>query len=238
MPISNSLQATLRAQLEALPGRWGEIGRTFLASTEGRRLLTFIGEREGAGATIYPPQPLRALLLTPFASVRVVVLGQDPYHGAGQAHGLAFSVPEGAPLPPSLRNLFVELQSDLGVAPRTSGSLERWALQGVLLLNSVMTVEESRPASHAGKGWEAFTDSIVDALAHDAAPKVFLLWGAYAQAKAPRITAAAGHHAVLCSNHPSPLSARRGPTPFFGCRHFSLANDFLARRGRGTIDWG
>ena len=237
MTDSLSLQATLRAQLAALPGGWHALGVAFLSSDAGQRLLEFIARRESSGAVIYPSSPLRALLLTPFESVRVVVLGQDPYHGAGQAHGLAFSVPDGVRLPPSLRNIFLELRTDVGRAPPASGNLEPWARQGVLLLNAVMTVEEGTPASHAGKGWETFTDAIVDALARDGSPKVFLLWGAYAQAKAAMIARAGHDHAVLCANHPSPLSARRAPVPFLGCRHFSQANAYLRKRGRGEISW-
>jgi uracil-DNA glycosylase len=175
--------------------------------------------------------------LTPFENVRVVLLGQDPYHGAGQAHGLAFSVPEGVRQPPSLRNVFLELQADMGHRPSASGNLACWAQQGVLLLNTVMTVEEGRPASHAGKGWEVLTDALVDALARDPAPKVFLLWGAHAQAKKPMITRARHDHLVACANHPSPLSARRPPFPFLGCRHFSQANAHLKQHGRGEIEW-
>lgn len=233
----NSLYTTLRTQLVALPGTWHALGSAFAVSDAGQRLLRFIDERERAGAMIFPPQPLQALLLTPFESVRVVLLGQDPYHGAGQAHGLAFSVPDGVRLPPSLRNIFVELQADVGAAPPSTGNLERWARQGVLLLNAVLTVEEGQPASHAGHGWEVFTDSLVEALARDQAPKVFLLWGAYAQAKAAMITRASDEHRVLCANHPSPLSARRAPVPFLGCRHFTQANAHLKQRGRGEIEW-
>jgi uracil-DNA glycosylase len=232
-----SLLATLRTQLAALPGGWRALGAAFLASDAAKRLLEFIAEREVSGAVIYPPCPLRALLLTPFESVRVVVLGQDPYHRASQAHGLAFSVPDGVRLPPSLRNIFLELRTDLGHAPPASGNLEFWARQGVLLLNAVMTVEDGAPASHASKGWETFTDALVDALARDTSPKVFLLWGAYAQAKAAMIARAGNDHHVLCANHPSPLSARRAPVPFLGCRHFSQANAYLKTRGRGEIDW-
>jgi uracil-DNA glycosylase len=235
---SERREAMLRTQLAALPGGWRAPGAAFLASPVGQHLLTFIGARERVGAVIYPPSPLQALLLTPFESVRVVILGQDPYHGVGQAHGLAFSVPDGVRFPPSLRNVFLELQSDVGCPGRSSGNLECWAQQGVLLLNAVMTVEQARPASHAGKGWELFTDALINALARDAAPKVFLLWGAYAQAKAAMIARAHNDHVVLCANHPSPLSARRPPLPFLGCRHFSLANAHLKQRGRGEIEWG
>jgi uracil-DNA glycosylase len=167
----------------------------------------------------------------------VVILGQDPYHGPGQAHGLAFSVTDGVRPPPSLRNIFLELRADLGCVAPDSGNLERWARQGVLLLNAVLTVEDSRPGSHAGKGWEQLSDALVTALAQDAAPKAFLLWGAQAQAKRPLIDAARRDHGVYVANHPSPLSARRPPIPFLGCRHFSRANDFLAQHGRGRVDW-
>jgi uracil-DNA glycosylase len=170
--------------------------------------------------------------------VRVVILGQDPYHGVGQAHGLAFSVPTGVRQPPSLRNIFLELHADIGLAPCTTGNLERWAQQGVLLLNTVMTVEDGKPGSHAGKGWEVFTDAVVMALVRDAAPKVFLLWGAQAQAKQAMIERSGHHHHVaLCANHPSPLSARRPPVPFLGCRHFSKANAYLKEHRRGEVDW-
>ncbi len=227
----------LAAHFEALPADWRAQAAAFTGSPACASLCAFVDGRAAAGATIYPPRPLRALELTPFAQVRAVILGQDPYHGAGQAHGLAFSVPDGVRPPPSLRNIFLELKLDLGIAPPASGDLSRWARQGVLLLNAVMTVEEGRPASHAGQGWERFTDLIVESLARDAAPKAFLLWGAHALAKAPMIAAASRSHLVLAANHPSPLSARRPPQPFLGCRHFSRANEFLAGRGRGTIDW-
>ncbi len=227
----------LVAQFDALPADWRTQTAAFVDSPACAALAAFVDGRVAAGATVFPPRPLRALELTPFADVRVVILGQDPYHGAGQAHGLAFSVPDGTRTPPSLRNIFLELQRDLHLAPPRSGDLARWARQGVLLLNAVMTVEESRPASHAGKGWEKFTDLIVERLARDAAPKAYLLWGAHAQAKAPMIAAAARGHLVLSANHPSPLSARRGPQPFLGCRHFSRANAFLREHGRGAIDW-
>ena len=237
MTDPESLQTKLREQLASLPGGWYALGSAFVASDAGRALLEFIGRRERAGAVIYPPSPLRALLLASFEAVRVVVLGQDPYHGPGQAHGLAFSVPDGVRPPPSLRNIFLELQRDVGDAPRASGNLEAWARQGVLLLNAVLTVEDGLPASHAKKGWETFTDAIVDALARDASPKAFLLWGSHAQAKAEMITRTGSAHAVLCANHPSPLSARRPPVPFLGCRHFSRANAHLKQHGRGRIDW-
>jgi uracil-DNA glycosylase len=230
-------QRPLSAQIQALPGDWRALAERFASSPRGEALQAFLDLRGAAGAAICPPQPLHALELMPLASVRVVILGQDPYHGAGQAHGLAFSVPDGVRLPPSLRNIFLELNRDLGCAVPASGNLERWARQGVLLLNAVLTVEDGKPASHAGRGWEVFTDAVIDALAQDERPKVFMLWGAHAQARQPMIGRAGSNHCVLTANHPSPLSARRGPQPFLGCRHFSQANAFLRARGFGEIDW-
>lgn len=213
---------------------WREPVEAFLASEEGARLDAFLEGRRNAGAPIYPPQPFNALALTPFDGVRVVILGQDPYHGAGQAHGLAFSVPPGVRPPPSLRNIFMELQRDLDCAPPASGSLERWARQGVLLLNAVLTVEDGRAGAHAGRGWEALTALLLARLAGDPRPKVFMLWGALAQARRAGI---GEPHLVLEANHPSPLSARRPPVPFLGCGHFSRANAFLEASGRGKIEW-
>jgi uracil-DNA glycosylase len=227
----------LSRHLETLAPDWRALAQEFLASPPGATLQAFLAQRAAAGASIYPPRPLHALELTPLASARVVILGQDPYHGPGQAHGLAFSVPDGVRPPPSLRNIFLELRGDLGCTVPRSGNLERWAIQGVLLLNTVLTVEDGQPGAHAGRGWEIFTDALIDALAGDARPKVFLLWGAQAQAKQSRIVSLARAHVVLAANHPSPLSARRGPQPFLGCRHFSQANDFLRSRGCGQIDW-
>ncbi|MCU0949581.1 MAG: uracil-DNA glycosylase [Burkholderiaceae bacterium] len=221
------------------PG-WRALVEDFFAADTGRALQRFIDARIAAGAAVYPPTPLYALELTPFAAVRVVILGQDPYHGAGQAHGLAFSVPSGVRPPPSLRNMLLERARDCGGAPptaRTDGNLECWARQGVLLLNTVLTVEDGAPGSHARHGWEQLTDALVEALARDAAPKAFLLWGAQAQAKRTLIERAGASHCVLLANHPSPLSARRPPVPFLGCGHFSAANAFLQQHGRGAIDW-
>lgn len=215
---------------------WRGAVEDFLASTQGRALLEFLGARVAAGATVYPPRPFRALELTPLAATRVVILGQDPYHGPGQAEGLAFSVPGGVRLPPSLRNVFRELQRDLGLALPPSGSLVPWARQGVLLLNAVLTVEAGAAAAHARRGWEDLTDTLIGAAARDVAPKVFMLWGAHAQAKRGLIEAA-GAHLVLTANHPSPLSATRGPAPFMGCGHFSGANAWLRQRGLPAIDW-
>ncbi len=220
----------------AAPG-WADLLHRFVRSDAGQALQGWLRERHAAGATLYPPRPLRAFERTPFAAVRVVILGQDPYHGPGQAHGLAFSVPAGVRVPPSLRNIFVERARDLGCPLPGSGDLTAWAAQGVLLLNAVLTVEDGRPASHTGRGWELLTDAAIDALARDAAPKAFLLWGSHAQARRARIASAGDRHLVLAANHPSPLSARRPPAPFIGCGHFSRANAFLAGRGRGTVDW-
>ena len=219
--------------LQLAPG-WPALVQAFFQTPEGKKLSSFVEERRSVGAAIFPPQPLRALTLTPFDDVRVVILGQDPYHGEGQAHGLAFSVPEGVKVPPSLRNIFSELQRDLGCTPPVDGTLERWARQGVLLLNAVFTVERGAPGSHAGKGWETFTSKLLGALVADQRPKVFMLWGMLAQAWQASITEP---HLTLQANHPSPLSARRPPIPFFGCGHFSQANNFLQQHGRGVIDW-
>jgi uracil-DNA glycosylase len=174
----------------------------------------------------------RAFELTPFDAVKVVILGQDPYHGSGQAHGLCFSVPEGVPAPPSLGNIFAELQRDLGLARPHHGDLSSWARQGVLLLNATLTVREDQAASHQGKGWERFTDTAITHLCRERAGIVFLLWGRSAQQKAALIDAQ--RHHVLHAPHPSPLSAHRG---FIGCGHFSKANALLAGQGQAPIDW-
>lgn len=212
-------------------GDWSPLIAAWAASSEGQALRGFIAQRQAAGAPIYPADVFHALRLTPRAAVRVVILGQDPYHGPGQAEGLAFSVPAGQRIPPSLRNIDVELQRDLGLAPPAHGHLAAWARQGVLLLNTTLTVEDGQPTSHARRGWEALTDALIRATAADPGDKAYLLWGAHAQAKAPLIEAAgAGRHRVLCANHPSPLSARRPPVPFIGCGHFSQAAAFAAAR--------
>lgn len=199
----------------------------FFASEAGQKLLGFLRSRLAEGAVIFPPRPLRALELTPPENLRVVILGQDPYHGRGQAEGLAFSVAPGIPLPPSLRNIFKELQRDLGTLPPPfpvpGGSLVRWATHGVLLLNTCLTVEEGRPASHAGRGWELLTDAVIRQASAGTHPLVFMLWGAHAQTKRALIDAS--RHEVLTANHPSPLSALRPPLPFIGCGHFSRARD-------------
>lgn len=232
-----TLQMPLRTHVEALPAGWRALVRDFFAADEGCALQSFLAACAAAGATIYPPRPLHALELTPLHEVRVVIVGQDPYHGPGQAHGLAFSVPDGVRPPPSLRNIFLELKSDLRCPIPASGNLERWARQGVLLLNAVFTVEEGKAGAHAGRGWERLSESVIERLAVDERSKVFLLWGAFAQAQRGLIEASGTRHLVLAANHPSPLSARRPPVPFLGCRHFSRANEFLDRHGRGIVDW-
>ena len=224
----------MKLPLDSPDTDWRPVVEAWSQSPAGQRLQQFLAERVAAGATIYPPEPLRALTLTPLSQTRVVILGQDPYHGPGQAEGLSFSVPEGVPLPPSLRNIFKEIQRDLGKPFPPNGSLVRWAEGGTLLLNAVLTVEDGRPASHANQGWEALTDAIIQAAAEDTAPKVFMLWGSYAQAKAPLIAAARQDHLVLKANHPSPLSALKPPRPFIGCGHFSTAKAWLEERGRGA----
>ena len=206
-----------------------EFSKSYMVS-----LREFLLQRKRAGAVVYPPGPkiFNALDSTPFDRVKVVVLGQDPYHGPGQAHGLCFSVRLGVPTPPSLINIFKEINEDLGVPPAQHGYLQHWANQGVLLLNAVLTVERGRAGSHQGKGWEQFTDQVVRLLNAERDGLVFLLWGNYALKKGAVIDRA--RHLVLTAPHPSPLSASRG---FFGCRHFSKANQYLEEQGLEPIDW-
>ncbi len=223
---------------ETVPESWRPVLEPVLATPESRRLGGWLRREEEGGKTIYPPrgQRLRALELTPLDAVKVVILGQDPYHGPGQAHGLCFSVPEGVRMPPSLVNIYKELRADLGVEPPAHGNLERWARQGVLLLNTSLTVEAGQAGSHAGRGWEAITDAAVAAVAARAEPSVFILWGSHARKKALAVPelARGERHLVLASAHPSPLSAHGG---FFGSRPFSKANAFLEAQGRGAIEW-
>lgn len=210
-----------------------ELSSTYMADLRG-----FLIEQRKAGKTLFPKggEYFRALDLTPLDKVRVVILGQDPYHGPGQAHGLCFSVQPGVRPPPSLVNIYKELESDIGMARPAHGFLESWAKQGVLLLNSVLTVEQGQAASHRGKGWEQFTDAIIRLIAAKDEPVVFLLWGSYAQKKAAFVKSVeeGGKHLVLKSPHPSPLSAHNG---FFGCKHFSKTNAFLEQNGQPPIDW-
>lgn len=230
--MSNRLSEPLDTCLDRISGAWRDVTEVWRASAEGQRLRRFVAERQAAGATIYPATPFKALELTPLEAVRVVILAQDPYHGPGQAEGLAFSVPRGVKLPPSLRNIFVELERDLGVPLPAHGHLGAWAAQGVLLLNTSLTVEDGQPASHAKRGWEALTDVLIKAVAARPEPVVFMLWGAHAQAKAALIEATApGRHVLLQANHPSPLSARRLPVPFIGCGHFRAAQAVT------PVDW-
>jgi uracil-DNA glycosylase len=231
------LSTPLAAHFDALPPPWRAASAPFVRSGAFEALCRFVDDRVKAGATVYPPRPLSALDGALPSAVRVVIVGQDPYHGAGQAHGLAFSVPEGVPPPPSLRNILAEVARDFGCAPPGSVCLQRWARQGVLLLNTVLTVEQDKPASHARHGWEQFTSGLIESLAGEPSSKVFLLWGAHAQSLQPAIARAGDAHRVLLANHPSPPSARRGPVPFVGCSHFSAANEFLIEHGRGAIDW-
>lgn len=220
-----------------LPASWQDVLAPVLAGEEARRLGGWLRAEAAAGKAVYPPRGrrLRALELTEREAVRVVILGQDPYHGPGQAMGLSFSVPSDVRVPPSLANIYKELHVDLGLAVPSHGDLTPWAERGVLLLNTTLTVEAGLAGSHAGRGWEAVTDAVVAAVAESERPSVFVLWGAHAQKKAARLPALAeGRHLVLRSPHPSPLSAHRG---FFGSRPFSKANAFLELAGRGAVDW-
>ena len=213
---------------------WRDKVGPYLQSAPMQAFGDFLRQEKAAGRQIYPPgnRILAALDSTPFEKVKVVILGQDPYHGPGQAHGLSFSVPPGVDIPPSLANIFKEIERDLGFARPTHGCLEWWAQQGVLLLNSVLTVQAGQAGSHQGKGWEGFTDHVVETLDREKDGLVFMLWGSYAQAKGKIIDAR--RHCVLRAPHPSPLSAHRG---FIGCGHFSAANRWLAGRRLAPIDW-
>jgi uracil-DNA glycosylase len=218
-----------------VPRAWQEVLEPALDTEDAKHLHNYLADEKKTGKQIFPPREhwFRALELVAPDAIRVVILGQDPYHGAGQAHGLAFSVPEGVRPPPSLKNIFKEIERDLGVSTPKSGNLERWARQGILLLNTVLTVEEGKAGSHQGRGWERITDAVIaHAGRRDANPRVFMLWGNHAQKKRGLINAA--RHLILEAPHPSPLSAHRG---FLGCGHFGKANGFLEERGRGVIVW-
>jgi uracil-DNA glycosylase len=221
----------------ALPASWQAPLQQVCAASEIDILVKFLQQREKAGAVMYPQKKdiFAALKSTPFDTVKIVIVGQDPYHGAGQAHGLSFSVPPGIVQPPSLRNIFKELKGDLGIATPSSGTLTSWAEQGVLLLNALLTVEQNCPASHAGKGWEQFTDGIIAALIKRKKPTIFMLWGAYAQKKVAHLGLVIDPsiHLILKAAHPSPFSA----TKFLGCKHFSQANAFLKEHNLEEIDW-
>ncbi|WP_334131770.1 uracil-DNA glycosylase [Silanimonas lenta] len=218
-------------QLEA---SWRARVGDYLLREDMRALAAFLRAEKAAGKAIYPPgrQMFAALDAVPFEAVKVVILGQDPYHGPGQAHGLSFSVPPGVPIPPSLLNIFKEIERDLGLPVPRHGCLAHWAAQGVLLLNAVLSVEAGKAGSHAGRGWEGFTDAVIEALSREREGLVFLLWGSYAQKKGELIDRQ--RHCVLKAPHPSPLSAHRG---FFGCGHFGKANRWLQGRGLPPIDW-
>lgn len=205
-----------------------EIAKPYIAD-----LKAFLSKEHQGGAVIYPPEPLvfHAFAGTPYEKVKVVIVGQDPYHGAGQAHGLSFSVPCGITVPPSLKNIFKELHDDLGLPLPCHGCLDSWAKQGVLLLNATLTVRAGEPRSHYGKGWEQFTDAVIDIMVQREDPVVFMLWGKSAQEKGRRIVGT--HHAILQAAHPSPYSADR----FFGCRHFSKTNALLKKWGKAPINW-
>jgi uracil-DNA glycosylase len=218
----------------SLEDSWRQALEHEFSSPYMQQLKAFLLAQKQNGKRIFPKgsEYFRALDLTPLTKVKVVVLGQDPYHGLGQAHGLCFSVHPGVRIPPSLVNIYKEMQTDLGISPARHGFLEHWARQGVLLLNSVLTVEEAQAASHQGKGWEQFTDSVIRKVNEECESVVFMLWGSYAQRKAAFVDTA--RHLVLKAPHPSPLSAHNG---FFGSRHFSKANAFLKSHGREPVDW-
>lgn len=236
MSPPNRLSRPLAEQVREIHTDWRPLVEAFAATAAGRALFAALDARVQSGAPIFPGRVFRALETTALAETRVVILGQDPYHGAGQAEGLAFSVAVGQRLPPSLRNIFEECRRDLGLAMPSSGSLLTWAERGVLLLNTTLTVEEGRPGSHSALGWQTLTASIVKAACQHAAPKIFLFWGAHAQAVGAA-TGIAEPHRVLVANHPSPLSARRPPLPFIGCGHFSEASRLLQAVGAGPQDW-
>jgi uracil-DNA glycosylase len=234
IPVATLLVDPVSDRKIRLQPQWLKLLRPEFDQPYMQELSAFLRSRRASGAEIFPPPGLifNAFWQTPPERVRVVILGQDPYHNPGQAHGLCFSVSPGVTPPPSLVNIFRELRDDLGCVPPGHGCLQHWAEQGVLLLNTVLTVERNSPGSHQGRGWELFTDRVVELLNERAQPIVFLLWGSQAQKKGRGISPA--HHCVLRAPHPSPLSAHRG---FLGCRHFSAANKFLEAQGQAPIDW-
>jgi len=213
---------------------WHPEVNALLETDSARQLLTFLEQQKNANKVIFPTQEnwFKAFELTPFDEVKVVILGQDPYHNKGQAQGLSFSVPNNTKIPPSLRNIYQELHSDLNIPPNSSGNLERWATQGILLLNSVLTVEKNSPGSHANTGWVNFTDGVIQTLSEQRENLVFLLWGGYAHQKSKLIDT--NKHLVLIATHPSPFSAHKG---FFGCKHFSKTNHYLEMHAQQAINW-
>ena len=228
------MQETAQGKTGQLHASWQAVIGDELNKPYMQSLRDFLKHEKAAGKTIFPPSPLifNAFNHTPFDKVRVVIIGQDPYHGVGQAHGLSFSVPNGVALPPSLLNIFKEIESDLGIKVSRNGDLTAWAEQGVLLLNATLTVEMANAGSHQNRGWEEFTDAAIAALNKHREGLVFVLWGSYAQRKGAMIDAK--KHLVLQSPHPSPLSAHRG---FFGNHQFSQINTYLTERGETPIDW-
>ena len=222
-----------------LPSGWKEVLDEFFQTARGRALRDFLSERITAGAVVYPPDPYKAFRLIEPAAVRVVILGQDPYHGPGQAMGLAFSVPrELKKLPPSLKNIFKEIALEFDAPVQDEGDLSAWAQQGVLLINSSLSVEQGKPLAHAGLGWEELTDRLMLRVLQERNPTVFMLWGAWAQKKAALIKEnKKGEVLILQANHPSPLSARRPPVPFIGCGHFKKANLWLQEHGENAVLW-
>lgn len=238
--VLNAFQGSLGAQIDTLPSAWKSALQAPHLQGILERLDAMLAARLAAGACIFPLRPFRALIETPPDAVQVVIVGQDPYHGPNQAQGLAFSVPDFCPTPPSLRNMFKELAREYGPPDQPPrNSLVRWARQGVLLLNTSLTVEAHQPASHARKGWEHITDALIMRVLREPRPKVLLLWGSHAQARRTLLDMQppAGPIEVLTANHPSPLSALRPPRPFIGCGHFRQANDWLQAHGESGIDW-
>ena len=236
-PADNRLLKPVRSLADTLPPAWREVLAEPTVNTALDRVATYVDARVAAGMTVYPADPFKALRGLDPDRVRVVILGQDPYHGPGQAQGLAFSVPDDSRRPPSLRNIIKELAATFpDSGPMPGNSLVPWAQQGVLLLNTSLTVEQASAGAHAKRGWETVTDALIRRVAQSTAPKVFLLWGAHAQAKSALLPPDASH-LVLCANHPSPLSATRPPAPFIGCKHFQTANTWLQNNGLEPIDW-
>ena len=241
-PSNQLLPSHWPPSTDGLTPTWRKLITEFWPSQAGLALDGKMRAGLAANRVFFPNSPYRAMFLTPFEKIQVVVLGQDPYHGPGQAQGLAFSVGVGQKIPPSLRNIFKEIQRDLGLAIPSgpeAGNLMRWTQQGVLLLNTALTVEQSIPSSHSDWGWEVLTDKIIQTLAAHAEPKAFLLWGAHAQSKSGLVDALnePGRHLVLKANHPSPLSALRPPLPFMGCGHFGQVNRWLTAQNKKPILW-
>lgn len=238
MPNDNRLTRPLSDHIAALPPAWAQALHEPLVAKALAQICAHVDQRVADGAVVYPDAPFRALQGLSPAGVRVVILGQDPYHGPGQAQGMAFSVPDDCKRPPSLRNILKEIAADYPALGIPAGNdLTHWARQGVLLLNTSLTVEQGQPASHAKRGWEIVTDALIRLVAREPHPKVFMLWGAHAQTKQALLP---NHnaHLVLTANHPSPLSALRPPIPFLGCGHFRKANQWFEMHGQNIVDWG